>query len=320
MTRMAAAWTSENSLPGLHRGHAGLLRGEDGVVDLALGVGEGAGDRQRAGDVGGVERVDLDAGVDEHEVALAHLAGVLDPVQGVGVVAGRADRVVADAVAAVPGVQGEGALEPALAAALLDGARAARRSSPRTRGGWRRRRPASARPRGRPCASAGARCRGPGRRRPPARPSSAAPFSTRAASRRAVSSASASRTRRTVTSPASLAAAASSSSMCRAVRPSSSSTSAIVGRAPDPELAVAGVGEELVAVAVGERAEVEHGLVAAAAPSSPVTGSSTSTASGSRSAPRPGQPGEGGVRAEDVVGVVAAHLQAAGGDDEPLPG
>ena len=34
------------------------------------------------------------------------------------------------------------------------------------------------------------------------------------------------------------------------------------GRAgADPELAVAGVGEELVAVAVGERAEVEHGLV-----------------------------------------------------------
>ena len=170
MTRMAAACTSENCRPGPHGGDAGLLRGEHGVVDLALGVGEGAGDRQGAGDVGGVEGVDLDAGVDEHEVALAHLAGVLDPVQGVGVVAGRADRVVADAVAAVPGVQREGALEPALAAALLDGARAARRSSPRTRGGWRRRRPASARPRGRPCASAGARCRGPGRRRPPAGP------------------------------------------------------------------------------------------------------------------------------------------------------
>ena len=56
---------------------------------------------------------------------------------------------------------------------------------------------------------------------------------------------------------------------------------------PDPELAVAGVGEELVAVAVGERAEVEHRLVTGCRAVVPATGSSTSTASGSRSAPRP---------------------------------
>ena len=93
------------------------------------------------------------------------------------------------------------------------------------------------------------------------------------------------------------------------------------GRAgADPELAVPGVGEELVAVAVGERAEVEHRLVTGCRAVVTVTGSSTSTASGSRSAPRPGEPGERGVRAEDVVGVVAAHLQATGGDDQPLPG
>lgn len=34
----------------------------------------------------------------------------------------------------------------------------------------------------------------------------------------------------------------------------------------------------------------------------------------------PGQVGEGGVRPEGVVGVVAAYLQTAAGDDEPLAG
>ena len=86
----------------------------------------------------------------------------------------------------------------------------------------------------------------------------------------------------------------------------------------DPELAVAGVGEELVAVAVGERAEVEHRLVAGRAV---VAGDRLHDEHGIRLAvgPEAGQPGERGVRAEDVVGVVAAHLEAAGGDDEPLP-
>ncbi len=86
-----------------------------------------------------------------------------------------------------------------------------------------------------------------------------------------------------------------------------------------PELAVAGVGEELVAVAVAERAEVEHGLVAAARL---VTRDRLQHQHGIRLAvgAQAGEPGEGGVRSEDVVGVVAPHLQAAGGDDEALPG
>ena len=74
---------------GLGRGQAGLLGGEHRVVDLALLVGEPAVDRQRAGDVGGVERVDLDAGVDQDQVAVADLAVVADPVQRAGVLARR---------------------------------------------------------------------------------------------------------------------------------------------------------------------------------------------------------------------------------------
>ena len=101
MTRIAAACTSLKVAPGLAGGDAGLLRGQHGLVDLALGVGEGAVDRQGAGDVGGVEGVDLDAGVDQQQVAVADVAVVADPVQGAGVVAGGGDRVVADAVAVV---------------------------------------------------------------------------------------------------------------------------------------------------------------------------------------------------------------------------
>jgi hypothetical protein len=69
MTRIAAAWMSENFAPGLDRLHARLLRGIHRVVDLALRVGEGAVDREGAGDVGGEERVDLDPGVEEDQVA-----------------------------------------------------------------------------------------------------------------------------------------------------------------------------------------------------------------------------------------------------------
>ena len=80
----------------------------------------------------------------------------------------------------------------------------------------------------------------------------------------------------------------------------------------DPELAVAGVGEELVAVATGERAEVEDRLVAV------VAGLEHQHGVGLAVAAEPGQVGEGGVRPEHVVGVVAAHLEATGGDDQPV--
>ena len=92
------------------------------------------------------------------------------------------------------------------------------------------------------------------------------------------------------------------------------------GAGAHPELAVAGVREELVAVAVGERAEVEHRLVAAVAPVG--GGDGLEHEHGIRLAvgAQAGEPGERGVRPEDVVGVVAAHLEAPGGDDEPLAG
>ena len=88
----------------------------------------------------------------------------------------------------------------------------------------------------------------------------------------------------------------------------------------DPELAVAGVGEELVAVAVGERAEVEHRLVTGCRAVVARDRLEHEHGVGLAVGAEAGEPGERGVRAEHVVGVVAAHLQATGGDDQPLPG
>ncbi len=91
------------------------------------------------------------------------------------------------------------------------------------------------------------------------------------------------------------------------------------GRArPDPELAVARVGEELVGVAVGERAEVQDGLVAGALAVVAGDGLEDEDGVGLAVGAEAGEPGEGGVRAEHVVGVVAADLEAAGGHDDAL--
>ena len=81
------------------------------------------------------------------------------------------------------------------------------------------------------------------------------------------------------------------------------------GTGADPELAVPGVTEELLGVASGERAEVEDRLVRAV-----VAGLEHQHGVGLAVAAEAGQVGEGAVRAEDVVAVVAAHLQATGGD------
>ena len=101
------------------RGLAGV---EDGLVDAGLDLGEAAVDGQRARDVSRVEGVDLDAGVDEHQVALTHLAVVVDPVQGVRVVARGRDRLVALAVALLTGDGRKRALDDALAATVAHGA------------------------------------------------------------------------------------------------------------------------------------------------------------------------------------------------------
>ena len=103
-------------------GQSGLAGIEDGLVDAGLDLGEAAVDGQRARDVGRVEGVDLDAGVDEHQVALTHLAVVVDPVQRVRVVARGRDGLVALAVALLAGDGRERTLNHALAATVAHGA------------------------------------------------------------------------------------------------------------------------------------------------------------------------------------------------------
>ena len=116
MTCMAAACTSRNLAPGTAAANAGVGGVEHRLVDAALDLGERAVDRQRARDVGGVEGVDLDARVDEHQLARAHLAVVVGPVQRRGVLARRGDRLVADRVALLARVPDERALDDPLAA------------------------------------------------------------------------------------------------------------------------------------------------------------------------------------------------------------
>ena len=90
------------------------------LVDAPLHVAEAAVHRERAGDVGRVQAVDLDARVDEDEVAGRDDPVVARPVQEAGVRSGCRDRVVPDrvAVAARPAV--EDAFDDALAARVLE--------------------------------------------------------------------------------------------------------------------------------------------------------------------------------------------------------
>ena len=85
MTCIAASLQLAERAPRPRHLERGVRRLEHGLVDPALRVAEPPGHRQRAGDVGGVQAVHLDAGVDEDEVAVAHLAVVADPVQRAGV-------------------------------------------------------------------------------------------------------------------------------------------------------------------------------------------------------------------------------------------
>ena len=69
-----------------------------GLVHEALRLAEGAVDRERAGDVGGVVAVDLDARVQKDQVARHDRAVVARPVQDARVRPARRDRVVAHGV------------------------------------------------------------------------------------------------------------------------------------------------------------------------------------------------------------------------------
>ena len=104
-------------------GKAGVGGVQHGLVDLALDLGERAVGRQGAGDVRGVERIRLDAGVEQQQLAGVDLAGVPGPVQHRGVVAGGRDGVVAELVAFLPGAGEERAFDDTLAALVGEGPR-----------------------------------------------------------------------------------------------------------------------------------------------------------------------------------------------------
>ena len=101
----------------------GLLGRQHHLVDAALRVGVAAVDRQRAGHVRRVKRVDLDPGIQQQQVAVQDVAVVANPMEGVGVITARGDGVVADVVAQVAGVQAEDPLHPAFATTACHGVR-----------------------------------------------------------------------------------------------------------------------------------------------------------------------------------------------------
>ena len=102
-------------------GEGGVGGVENRLVDPALSLGEATIDRDRASDVSGVEGVDLNAGVHQNQLTGLDGAVIVDPVQGVGVVAGRGDRVIAQAVALLAGLGPEGPLQDPLAAPVAAG-------------------------------------------------------------------------------------------------------------------------------------------------------------------------------------------------------
>ncbi len=81
-------------------GDGGFLRGHHQIVQLALGRREAAGDGEGAGDVGSIA-VELAAGVDQAQVAVAQLGGAGAVMQHAGIGAGGDDRVIGDALRAV---------------------------------------------------------------------------------------------------------------------------------------------------------------------------------------------------------------------------
>ena len=69
---------------GSHAFERRALRGEHDVVDLALGGAEAPVDRKRAREIGGIA-VELAAGVDQQQIAVAQHGVVGDVVQHAGV-------------------------------------------------------------------------------------------------------------------------------------------------------------------------------------------------------------------------------------------
>ena len=101
----------------------GLAGIQNRLVNLGLSGGEGSIDGERAGDICGVERINLDTGIDQNQVAVVDWTVVIDPVQSICVVARGGDGVVAQAVSFFAGYRSKGALNDAFAAAMTNGSR-----------------------------------------------------------------------------------------------------------------------------------------------------------------------------------------------------
>ena len=101
----------------------GLLRVEHSLVQLLLEIGELAVRRERARDVGGVQRIDFHAGVDEQQLAIVHGARVADPMQNRRMGTRGDDCVIADLVAFLARNRIECAFENAFGAWLAQCAR-----------------------------------------------------------------------------------------------------------------------------------------------------------------------------------------------------
>ena len=101
----------------------GLAGIQNRLVNLRLSGGEGSIDGECAGDVCGVERINFNAGINQYEVAIIDWTVVINPVQGIRVVARGGDGVVAQAVSFFAGYRSEGTLNDAFAAVMTNGSR-----------------------------------------------------------------------------------------------------------------------------------------------------------------------------------------------------
>ena len=102
---------------------SGLAGIQNCLVHLRLSGGEGSIDGQSTGDICGVERINLNAGINQNQVAIVNWTVVVDPVQSIRVVARGGDGVVAQAVSFFAGYRTKGALNDAFAAAVTNGSR-----------------------------------------------------------------------------------------------------------------------------------------------------------------------------------------------------
>ena len=100
----------------------GLAGIQNRLIDLCLSGGEASIDGERAGDICGVKRIDLDACIDQNQVAFVHRAVVIDPVERIRVVSRGRNGVVAQTVAFFARDRSESTFDHALAAMVSHGA------------------------------------------------------------------------------------------------------------------------------------------------------------------------------------------------------